>query len=51
MIPLDTLRANLREINSLNQRGGRMLSVVDLIEAGTLDVPAAAYLCGCLRPP
>ena len=38
------MTANLREINSLNQRGGRMLSVVDLIEAGTLDVPTAAYL-------
>lgn len=36
--------AKLREINSLNQRGGRMLSVVDLIEDGTLDVPCAGYL-------
>jgi len=44
VIPLEALRANLREINSLNQRGGRMLSVVDLIEDGTLDVPTAAYL-------
>jgi len=44
VIPLEVLRANLREINSLNQRGGRMLSVVDLIEAGTLDIPTAAYL-------
>jgi len=38
------LSANIHEINSLNQRGGRMLSVVDLIEAGTLDVPSAGYL-------
>ena len=35
---------NLAEINSLNQRGGRMLSVVDLIADGTLDVPCAGYL-------
>lgn len=35
---------NVREIESLNQRGGRMLSVVDLIEDGTLDVPTAAVL-------
>jgi hypothetical protein len=44
MNPPSTLDANLREIESLNQRGGRMLSVVDLIEDGTLDVPAAGYL-------
>lgn len=37
-------RANLQEIEALNQRGGRMLSVVDLIAAGTLDVPVAGYL-------
>ncbi len=35
---------NLREINSLNQRGGRMLSVVDLIEDGTLDIAVAGWL-------
>jgi len=37
---------NLSEINSLNQRGGRMLSVVDLIEAGTLSEEMAAF-CLC----
>ena len=41
---MDTYRSNLREIDSLNQRGGRMLSVVDLIEDGTLDAPVAGYL-------
>ncbi len=41
---MDIPAANLREINSLNQRGGRMLSIVDLIEDGTLDVPLAGYL-------
>jgi len=41
---VDTFRCNLREINSLNQRGGRMLSVVDLIEDGTLDVAVAGRL-------
>jgi hypothetical protein len=34
---------NLREIESLNQRGGPTLSVVDLIEAGTLSVELAGY--------
>jgi type IV secretory pathway ATPase VirB11/archaellum biosynthesis ATPase len=34
----------VREIKALNQRGGRMLSVVDLLDAGTLDLRLAAYL-------
>ncbi len=37
-------KANLAEIAGLNQRGGRTLSIVDLIADGTLDVPMAAYL-------
>ncbi len=32
------------EINRCNQRGGRMLSVVDLVEAGSLPLDLAAYL-------
>jgi hypothetical protein len=36
-------RQNRHEIEQLNQRGGRTLSVVDLIQAGTLSVPMAAY--------
>ena len=32
------------EIERCNQRGGRMLSVVDLIDAGTMDLEMAAYL-------
>lgn len=43
---MDVMASNLREINSLNQRGGRMLSVVDLIEDGTLDAPSAGLLLG-----
>jgi hypothetical protein len=33
-----------REIEKCNQRGGRMLSVVDLIKAGTLSLSEAAFL-------
>ena len=40
---MDFERHNHQQIQQLNQRGGRMLSVVDLIEAGTLDVQMAAY--------
>ena len=31
------------KIEQLNQRGGRMLSIMDLIQAGTISVPMAAY--------
>ncbi len=45
MDELDALqKANVAEIAGLNQRGGRTLSIVDLIADGTLDVPMAAYL-------
>ncbi|MFX0103746.1 MAG: hypothetical protein ACFFCS_29560 [Candidatus Hodarchaeota archaeon] len=35
---------NLNEINGLNQRGGRMLSIIDLLEKKTLNIDLAAYL-------
>jgi len=40
---MDLEARNLREIEQLNQRGGRTLSIVDLIQAGTLSVEMAAY--------
>lgn len=40
MNPLE--RHNHRQIEQLNQRGGRMLSIVDLIQAGTISVEMAA---------
>jgi len=39
-----TDRADLGQIEDLNQRGGRMLSIVDLIQDGTLTIEVAAYL-------
>jgi len=38
-------RHNLAQIEALNQRGGRMLSVVDLLHAGTMDLELTAFLC------
>ncbi|MFW5985051.1 MAG: hypothetical protein ACOCQ1_02125 [Halanaerobiaceae bacterium] len=35
---------NLQQIQDLNQRGGRMLSIVDLLSAGTLNLEMAAFL-------
>jgi hypothetical protein len=39
---MDIERHNHRQIEQLNQWGGRMLSIVDLIQAGTLSVEMAA---------
>ncbi|MGQ9562445.1 MAG: hypothetical protein ACUVQH_02425 [Thermogutta sp.] len=39
---------NIRQLEDLNQRGGRMLTVVDLIEAGTLSVEMAAAVMDSL---
>jgi hypothetical protein len=36
-------------VNRANQRGGRMLSVVDLLEAETLSLPQAAWLLARVR--
>ena len=41
-------RENARQIDRLNQRGGRPLSVVDLILANTLDLDTASYLCAAV---
>jgi hypothetical protein len=43
------LRAHVRAIQQCNQRGGRMLSLVDLLDAGTVDLPLAAYLAAAMR--
>ena len=40
----DFERHNQRAIDSLNQRGGRMLSLVDLVAANTVDLDLAAAL-------
>jgi len=40
---MDLETHNYRQIEMLNQRGGRTLSIVDLIEAGTISVEMAAY--------
>lgn len=41
MLPIQE-RNNLRQLEALNQRGGRMLSVVDLVAAGTISREMAA---------
>jgi hypothetical protein len=43
------LRAHVNAINDCNQRGGRMLSLVDLIDAETIDLPLASYLAATMR--
>jgi hypothetical protein len=43
------IQAHVNAINDCNQRGGRMLSLLDMIEAGTVDLPLAAYLAATMR--
>jgi hypothetical protein len=43
------LTEHVYALDACNQRGGRMLSLVDLIDAGTVDVPLAAYLAAAMR--
>ncbi|MDT8301789.1 MAG: hypothetical protein RQ760_09925 [Sedimentisphaerales bacterium] len=40
----DAITRHCEELNRCNQRGGRMLSVFDLLAAKTLDLDLAAYL-------
>ena len=40
----DAIAKHCNELNRCNQRGGRMLSVFDLLAAKTLDLDLAAYL-------
>ena len=37
-------QSNLRQIEALNQRGGRTLSIVDVMQAGTITPEAAGFL-------
>jgi len=46
---MDVERHNDRQIEQLNQRGGRTLSLVDLIRAGTIDVETSAYAMRAMR--
>ena len=41
---LPSIQQHCAEIERCNQRGGRMLSIFDLLEARTLDLDLAAYL-------
>jgi hypothetical protein len=43
------IQAHVQAINDCNQRGGRMLSLVDLTDAGTVNLPLAAYLAAAMR--
>ena len=45
----DSIVQHVAEIDRCNQRGGRMLSIVDLIEAGTFTRELAAYSLAAIR--
>ena len=44
-----SLARHCAELNRCNQRGGRMLSILDLLDDGTLDLDLAAYLMARMR--
>jgi len=46
MNPID---AHCLELDRCNQRGGRMLSIVDLLDAGTVDLSLAGYLMAAVQ--
>ncbi len=43
------VQAHVYEIDRCNQRGGRMLSLIDLWDAGSVDLSLAAYLAAMMR--
>ncbi len=43
------LTEHVNALDACNQRGGRMLSLIDLLDAGTVDLPLAAYLAAAMR--
>lgn len=43
------IASHLRTLADCNQRGGRLLSLVDLLEAGTVDLPLAGYLAAVMH--
>lgn len=44
-----TLKDHCKEITRCNQRGGRMLSIIDLVDAGSLPEELAAYLLNAVN--
>ncbi|MBI5723797.1 MAG: hypothetical protein HZA50_07565 [Planctomycetes bacterium] len=44
----EILRSHCEQIDACNQRGGRMLSIVDMLEAGTVSEELAAYLLAAI---
>ena len=47
-MPHSTAGQHCRELDRCNQRGGRMLSIVDLLDAGTVDLKVASYLAAAI---
>ncbi len=40
---------HVQTLNACNQRGGRMLSMVDLVDAGSMDIALAGYLAAMMQ--
>ena len=46
---MNSLQEHVSALNLCNQRGGRMLSLPDLIRAGTVNLKLGGYLAACVR--
>ncbi|TFG69855.1 MAG: hypothetical protein E4H27_06720, partial [Anaerolineales bacterium] len=40
---------HVQTLNACNQRGGRMLSLVDLVDAGSVNIAMAGYLAAMMQ--
>jgi hypothetical protein len=49
LITEQKLKEHIRTLNACNQRGGRMLSLIDLMNAQSLDIHLAAYLATMMQ--
>jgi hypothetical protein len=46
---MTSIEAHVDALNACNQRGGRMLSLIDLVDDGSIDLPLAGYLAAAMR--
>lgn len=46
---MPSISTHVRALNDCNQRGGRMLSLVDLLEDDSVSLPLAGYLAAAMR--
>ncbi len=46
---MTSIKAHVDALNACNQRGGRMLSLIDLLDDGSIDLSLTGYLAAAMR--